>query len=101
MTVRRDDVHDFAGNAVLVGERNAAKWMPHLLSELSLDHLSGSVLIVLERFADIGQQRSGDEIIPSDGNARAERLFQYIRDSNALPRAGIEMLDKPHVDVTR
>ena len=27
MTVRGDDVQDFAGNAMLVGERNAAEWM--------------------------------------------------------------------------
>ena len=33
VTVGGDDVHDFAGNAVLVGERDTAEWMSHLLSE--------------------------------------------------------------------
>ncbi len=42
VAVRGDDVQDFAGNAVLVGQRNAAERMPHLLTEfgsLSLTRL--------------------------------------------------------------
>src|SRR5207249_2484738 len=38
MTVGGDDVHDFAGNSVLVGERDSAEWMPHLLPKFSLNH---------------------------------------------------------------
>ena len=55
VTVRGDDVQDFAGNAVLVSERDAAERMPHLLPKFSLDHFAGRVLIVLEWFAHIGQ----------------------------------------------
>ena len=40
VTVRGDDVQDFAGNAMLVSERDAAEWMTHLLSEFSLDHFA-------------------------------------------------------------
>ena len=40
VTVRGDDVQDFAGNAVLVCERDAAEGMTHLLPELSLDHFA-------------------------------------------------------------
>ena len=40
MTMRGDDVHDFAGNAVLVSERDPGEWMPHLLSKFSLNHLA-------------------------------------------------------------
>src|SRR5437588_6543247 len=40
MTVRGDDMQHFAGNAVLVSERHAAKRMTHLLSESSLDHFA-------------------------------------------------------------
>src|SRR5437762_8159279 len=49
--------------------------------------------------ADIGQQRAGDEVIALNGNTAAKRLFQHVRNGDALPRAGIEMLDEPHVDV--
>jgi len=38
--MRGDNVHDFAGNPVLVGERDAAEGMPHLLPKLSLDHVA-------------------------------------------------------------
>ena len=40
MTVRCDDVQDFPGYAVLVGQRDAAEGMPHLLSKLALDHVT-------------------------------------------------------------
>ena len=99
MTVRGDHVHDFAGNAVLVGQRDAAERMPHLLSKFSLNHFARRVLVELERFADIGQERAGDEIIALNRNAAAERTLQHIRDGDALQRAGIEMLDERHVDV--
>src|SRR6266566_6602816 len=44
VTVRGDDVQHFAGNAVLVRKGNAAEWMPHLLSEFTLDHIARRVL---------------------------------------------------------
>src|SRR5882724_1775017 len=99
VTVGGDDVHDFARNAVFVGERDAAKWMPHLLPKFSLNHFARRVLIVLERLAHVGQERAGDQIIALDRNATAERTLQDIRDRDALERAGIKMLDKLHVDV--
>src|SRR5712692_9587232 len=37
VAVRGDDVQDFAGNAVLVGQRDTAERMPHLLTEFALD----------------------------------------------------------------
>ena len=40
MTMRGDNVHDFAGNPVLVGERDAAEGMPHLLPKLAVDHVT-------------------------------------------------------------
>ena len=40
VTVRGDDVHDFAGNAVFVGQRDAGEWMPHLLPKFSLDYFA-------------------------------------------------------------
>ena len=40
VTMRGDDMQHFAGNAVLVRERDAAEWMAHLLSESSLDHFA-------------------------------------------------------------
>src|SRR6266566_8224053 len=63
VTVRGNDVHDFAGDAVLVGKRDAGEWMPHLLPKCSLNHLARRILIVLQRFAHIGQQRAGDEVV--------------------------------------
>src|ERR1700719_2137667 len=99
MTMRGDNVHDFARNAVLVGERDTAEWMPHLLSEFSLNHFARRVLVVLERLSDVGKQRAGDEIIALDGNAAAERALHDIGDRNALERAGVEMFDKLHVNV--
>src|SRR5436190_7121666 len=40
MTVGGDDVHDFPGDPVLVGEGDATEWMPHLLAEFSLNDFS-------------------------------------------------------------
>src|SRR5438874_2715798 len=99
MTVGGDDMHDFARNAVLVGERDAAKRMPHLLPKFSLNYLAGSIFIKLQRLAHVGQECASDEIIALNGNTTAKRAFQHIRVRDTLPRAGIEMLDEPHVDV--
>src|SRR5438552_15386732 len=101
VTVRGDDVQDFAGNPVLVRERDAAEWMAYLLSEFSLNHFARSVFVVLERFAHVSQQRTGDQIIALDWNPTPERFLQHIRDGDALPGTGIEMLDERHVDVAR
>ena len=40
VTVGGDDVHDFTGNSVLVGERDTAERMPHLLPEFSLNYFA-------------------------------------------------------------
>ena len=40
VTMRGDDVQHFAGNSVLVRERDAAERMPHLLPKLALDHIA-------------------------------------------------------------
>src|SRR5438132_2615290 len=99
VAMRGDDVHDFAGNRVLVGERDAAKRMPHLLSKFSLNHVPRRVLVELQRFAHIGQEGARDEIVPLNGDAATEGFLEDIGDGDALPRAGIEMLDERHVDV--
>src|SRR5438045_6508955 len=99
VTVSGDHVHDFRGNAMLVGEGDAAERMSKLLPEFSLNHSSGRVLVILERLAYIGEERAGNEIIAPDGNTAAERFFQHVRNGDALQRTGIEMLDEPHVDV--
>src|SRR5919201_4183972 len=97
--MRSDDVQDRAGNTVFVGERAAAEWMPHLLSELALDHIARSILIVLQRFAYIGQERTGNEIVALNRDAAAKRFLEDVGDGDALPGAGIQMLDEGHVDV--
>src|SRR5207248_8354067 len=63
MTMGGDDVHDFTRNAVLVGERDAAEWMPHLLTKFPLSHFARRVLVVLQRLTHIGQKGASDEII--------------------------------------
>src|SRR5437879_12660096 len=40
VTVRGDNVQDFAGDTVLVGARVAAERMPHLLPNLALNRLA-------------------------------------------------------------
>src|SRR5205823_12057324 len=80
VTVGGDDVHDFAGNTVLVGERDAAKRMSHLLPKFSLNHVPRRVLIEFQRFAHIGQQRAGNEIVTLNGNAAPKRFFQHVGD---------------------
>src|SRR5439155_6368108 len=92
---------DFAGNLMFVCERDAAERMTHLLSKLSLNYFARRILVVLERLANIGEKRAGDEIIALNGNATAERTLQDIRDRDALPRAGIEMLNERHIDIAR
>src|SRR5947208_16830689 len=97
VTVRGDDVQDFAGNAVLVRERDATERMAYLLSEFSLDHFARSVFVVLARFAHIRQQRTCDEVVTLNGNAAAERFLQHFRDAHTSARTGIEILDQTHV----
>src|SRR5207248_4970881 len=99
MTVRGDNVHDFAGNAVLVGPRDATEWMPHLLSEFSLHRFSSLVLIELQRLAYVSQECTGDEIIALNRDAAAKRTLQHICDGDALESAGIKVFDELHVDV--
>jgi len=99
MAVCGYDVQHFAGNSVLVRERDAAEWMPNLLPEFSLDHIPQRVLIILQGFANIGQERTGNEIVALNGNAAAERFLEHVGDGDALPSAGIQMLDEGHVDV--
>lgn len=99
VAVSGDHMHDFRGNAVLVGESDAAERMSKLLTELSLNHFSGRVFVILERLAHIRQERAGDEIIALDGNTAAKRFFQDVGDGDALACAGIQMLHEPHVDV--
>src|SRR5205085_10541920 len=99
--MRSDDVHDLAGNAVLVGERDPAKRMSNLLPKFSLDHFARRFLIKLQRLAHVGQERTGDEIITLDGYAAAKRTLQDIGNGNALPRGGNEVLDERHVNVAR
>src|SRR6266403_4631437 len=82
VTVGGDDVHDFARNRVLVGERDAAKRMAHLLSKFSLNHVPRRVLVELKRFAHIGQERARDEIVPLNGNAAAEGFLEDIGDGD-------------------
>src|SRR5881392_4210995 len=99
MAVGGDDVQYFAGNAVLVSQRDAAERIPHLLTECALNHVARPVLVVLQWFAHIGQERTSDEIVTLNWNAAAKRILQYVRDGDALQGAGVEMLDKSHVDV--
>src|SRR5437764_12650838 len=75
VTVGGDDVHKFAGNAVFVGERDAAERMPHLLTEFSLNYLAGSVFINLQRLCHFGQERAGDEIVPLKADSAAEGVL--------------------------
>jgi len=53
VAVRGYYVQHFAGNAMLVSERNAAERVPHLLPEFALDHIARLVLSVLQRFTYI------------------------------------------------
>jgi hypothetical protein len=63
VTVRRDHVHDFRGDAVFEGQCNPAEWMSKLLAKFSLNHFAGRVFVVLERFADVGQQCAGNQVV--------------------------------------
>src|SRR5438552_1878335 len=98
MAVRSDDVHHFAGDAMFVGQRDAAEWMPNLLSEFSLNYLARRVLIKLEWLTYIRQERAGDEIVSLNRNPAAKRTLQHIGNGDALQRARIKMLDESHVD---
>src|SRR5215831_1178492 len=89
----------FTGNSVLVRERDTAEWMPHLLPEFSLDYIPRRVLIILQRFAYIGQERTGNEMVALNRDAVAEGFLEHVSDGDALPGAGIQMLDEGHVDV--
>src|SRR6266436_1410748 len=67
VAVRGDNMQNFAGNAVLVSQRDAAEGMAHLLPEFSLDNFARRVLVVLQRFTNIRQQRPRNKIIALDG----------------------------------
>ena len=99
VTMRGDDVQHFAGKAMLVSKRDAAERMADLLAEFALNHVSSLVLIILQRFANIGQERTGNEIVALNRDAAAEGFLEHVSDGDALPGAGIQMLDEGHVDV--
>src|SRR6478735_6935966 len=75
VAVGGDDVEHFAGKSMLIGQRHAAEWVAHLLSEFSLDYFARAVFIVLKWFAHIGQERTGDEIVALHRNATSERFL--------------------------
>ena len=75
VAVRGDDVQDFAGNAVLVHERHAAEGMAHLLPNFPWIDFARGVLMVLQRFTNIRQQRTCDKMIALNGNPAAERFL--------------------------
>src|SRR5919197_1430860 len=99
MTVCGNDVQNCAGNAVFVGDRDAAERMPHLLPEFALDHIARRVLVVLEWLAHVRQQRTCDEVVALNRYATAKRLLEDVGDGEALARARIQMLDEGHLDV--
>ena len=99
MTVRSDNVEDFAGDSVLVGKGDATERMTDLLPKFPLDHIARRVLIILQRFAHIGQERTGNEIIALNRDAAAEGFLQHISDGDALSGTRVEMFDESHVDV--
>src|SRR5437868_6171494 len=99
VTVSGDHMHDFRGNAVLVGESDATERMSKLLTEFSLNHVSGRVFVILKRLAHIREERAGDEVIALDGNTAAKRFFQHVCDGDTLSCAGIKMLYELHVDL--
>src|SRR5262245_37348025 len=99
MTVRRDDMQHCPWNTVLVRECDAAEWMAYLLTEFSLDHVTRRVLVELEWFTHVGQQRTCDEVVALNRYATAERLFEDLGDGDALPCTGVQMLDEGHLDV--
>src|SRR5262249_19787585 len=80
-------------------ERDAAEWVPHLLPEFSLDHIPRCVLVILQRFAYISQERTGNEIVALNRNAAAERFLEHVSDGDALAGAGIQMFDEGHGNV--
>src|SRR5262245_42145179 len=73
--------------------------MQHLLPKFALDHIARRVLIILQRFAYIGQERTGNEIVTLNRDAAAEGFLEHVGNSDALTGAGIQMLDEGHVDV--
>jgi len=82
-----DDVQHFAGNSVLVSKRDAAERMTHLLSKFALDHIARLVLIVLQRFPHIGQERTRNQIVALNRDATAEGSLEHVGDGDALPGA--------------
>jgi hypothetical protein len=99
VTVGGDDVHDFPGNTMLVGQRDAGKWMPDLLAKRALNDPAGSILVELQRLAHVGQKRTGNEKISLDWDIATEGTLEHIRDRDTLPCAGVKMLDERHLDV--
>src|SRR4029077_16817646 len=97
--MRGDDVQHFAGNAVLVSERDAAERMAHLLPEFSLDYIARCVLVVLQRFAHIGEERTGNEVVTLNRDAAVEGFLEHVGYGDALPGAGIQMLHEGRMDV--
>jgi len=75
VAVGGDDVEHFAGKSMLIGERDSAERVAHLLPEFSLSHFARGVFIVLKWFAYIGQERTGDEVIALHRNATSERFL--------------------------
>src|SRR5262249_41083894 len=63
VAVSGNDVQHFARNAMLVGKRDATERVPHLLPEFALDHIARLVLSVLQRFAYIRQESTGNEMV--------------------------------------
>ena len=53
----------------------------------------------LQRFAHVGQKRTGDEIVALDWDVAIKGALEHIRDRDTLACAGVEVLDEGHLDV--
>src|SRR5262249_22593214 len=83
MTVRGDDVQDFAGSSMLVSECDATERVTHLLPKFPLDHIARRVLIIFQWLAHIGQERTGNEIVALNRDAAAKGFLEHVGDSDA------------------
>ena len=68
MTVRRDDVHHFCWDVVLVSHGDPREGMAEHLTKVPLDHGAICILVKLKGFSTVGQQRPCDQNVAIDGN---------------------------------
>lgn len=94
-----DYMHDFGGYIMFERQSDSAEGVPDMFAVIGFDRLAIDNLELTE-LANIGQKRSGNEVVAVDRSAVfAVNIDQDVIAGNTHPADGANMVDKGDFDI--